>query len=111
MIDTSKLDSPWAEEKVGHETFPHIRGPLNTSAVKDVIPLDKNGNTPPMRQMIIKDVSVPAWELALMVMALSVSEAWSAEAVASGAGAGVGALGGLALGVLLVWLFYRFRRN
>jgi uncharacterized protein (DUF952 family) len=32
-IETDLLESPWREEAVGDETFPHVRGPLNTSAV------------------------------------------------------------------------------
>lgn len=32
-IETDLLDVPWREDPVGDETYPHIYGPLNTSAV------------------------------------------------------------------------------
>jgi uncharacterized protein (DUF952 family) len=32
-IETDLLDVPWREDQVGDEAFPHIYGPLNTSAV------------------------------------------------------------------------------
>ena len=32
-IDTDLLDVPWQEDEVDGDTFPHIYGPLNTSAV------------------------------------------------------------------------------
>jgi uncharacterized protein (DUF952 family) len=37
-IDTDLLDVPWQEDEVGEETFPHVYGPLRTSAVVDVRP-------------------------------------------------------------------------
>jgi uncharacterized protein (DUF952 family) len=39
VIDTDKLTSPWREEPVGDDTYPHILGPLNPSAVVEVRPL------------------------------------------------------------------------
>lgn len=38
-IDTDLLTSPWREDPVDEETFPHIYGPLNLDAVVDVTPL------------------------------------------------------------------------
>jgi uncharacterized protein (DUF952 family) len=35
-IDTDRLDVPWREDPVGDQTFPHIYGPLRTSAVVGV---------------------------------------------------------------------------
>ena len=32
-IDTDRLSSPWREDQVGDDTFPHIYGPLNPDAV------------------------------------------------------------------------------
>ena len=34
-IETDLLESPWQEDPVGDETFPHGYGPINTSAVVD----------------------------------------------------------------------------
>ncbi len=32
-IDTDLLDSPWRQDQVGDDTFPHVYGPLNPGAV------------------------------------------------------------------------------
>ena len=32
-IDTDLLTSPWQEDPVGDDTYPHIYGPLNPDAV------------------------------------------------------------------------------
>jgi uncharacterized protein (DUF952 family) len=39
VIDTDKLASPWREDPVGDDTYPHILGPLNPSAVVEERPL------------------------------------------------------------------------
>ena len=39
-IDTDLLDVPWREDHVGEETFPHVYGPLSTSAVVHVRPVE-----------------------------------------------------------------------
>jgi uncharacterized protein (DUF952 family) len=46
-IDTDLLSSPWREEPVGTDVFPHIHGPLNTSAVVGVARLGRNGEVEP----------------------------------------------------------------
>lgn len=38
-IETDLLTSPWREDEVGNETFPHIYGPLNLVAVTDTGPV------------------------------------------------------------------------
>jgi uncharacterized protein (DUF952 family) len=43
VIETDLLTSPWREDPVGDETFPHIHGPLNPGAVVSALPL---GGTP-----------------------------------------------------------------
>jgi uncharacterized protein (DUF952 family) len=45
-IDTDRLDVPWREDPVEDDTFPHIYGPLTTSAVVDVRPArpDRKGD-------------------------------------------------------------------
>jgi uncharacterized protein (DUF952 family) len=32
-IDTERLTSPWQEDRVGDDAFPHVYGPINASAV------------------------------------------------------------------------------
>ena len=38
-IDTERLTSPWREDPVGNDSFPHIYGPINASAVLGAQPL------------------------------------------------------------------------
>jgi uncharacterized protein (DUF952 family) len=44
-IDTDKLTSPWQEDPVGNDTYPHVYGPINTAAVVRVQPMDVRGGT------------------------------------------------------------------
>ena len=37
-IETDRLTSPWREDPVGDDTFPHVYGPINPSAVVRVEP-------------------------------------------------------------------------
>ncbi len=39
VIDTDKLTPAWSEDPVGDDTYPHIHGPLNPSAVVEERPL------------------------------------------------------------------------
>lgn len=43
VIDTARLESEVREERVGDDTYPHVHGPINSSAVVDVLPLDERG--------------------------------------------------------------------
>jgi uncharacterized protein (DUF952 family) len=38
-VDTDLLDVPWREDPVGDDTFPHVYGPLSTTAVVAVRPV------------------------------------------------------------------------
>lgn len=55
-IDTDLLESPWLEEPVGGDTFPHIHGPLNTSAVIGVARLDRRGEPEPVSVTFAREV-------------------------------------------------------
>ena len=44
-IDTDQLTSPWQVDPVGDDTFPHVYGPINASAVVHAEPLDRRGGT------------------------------------------------------------------
>lgn len=45
-IDPARLtDAEVRVEAVGDETYPHVYGPINRSAVVDVMPLDRRGRT------------------------------------------------------------------
>lgn len=37
-IDTDRLTSPWREDPVGDDTFPHVYGPINADAVVSARP-------------------------------------------------------------------------
>jgi uncharacterized protein (DUF952 family) len=45
-IDTDLLVAPWREEAVGDETYPHIFGPINASAVVSVEPVVRGDEVP-----------------------------------------------------------------
>ena len=42
-IDTEQLTSPWQEDPVGDDTFPHVYGPINASAVVHAEPSTGGG--------------------------------------------------------------------
>lgn len=48
VIETDRLTSPVVEETPANaaETFPHIYGPIDATAVVQVVPLDARGNAP-----------------------------------------------------------------
>lgn len=47
-IDTDKLSAAWHEESVGDDTYPHLYGPLNPSAVVATVPLASQAPTAPV---------------------------------------------------------------
>ncbi|MCD6639962.1 MAG: DUF952 domain-containing protein [Nocardioides sp.] len=53
-IDPERLTSEVREEAVGAETYPHIHGPLNRSAVVGVEPLNRHGGTDSFLMTFIK---------------------------------------------------------
>lgn len=68
-IDTDRLASPWTQESVGKEVYPHIRGPLNTEAVRHVSPLNSRGGSESFTTLFLKEM-LGRILLAFMVMAL-----------------------------------------
>ena len=42
-VETDRLTSPWREDPVGDETYPHVYGPIDAAAVVAVQPLDRDG--------------------------------------------------------------------
>jgi uncharacterized protein (DUF952 family) len=40
VIDVARLSSPWREDPVADDTFPHVYGPINTDAVVATVPLE-----------------------------------------------------------------------
>ncbi|MDP2773942.1 MAG: DUF952 domain-containing protein [Nocardioides sp.] len=113
VIDTDRLTSPVVDELVGEggETFPHVYGPINPSAVVQTIPLD--GRPAPtdatFSQLFIGEV-LHRVVLALIAMATAVVGALVGATVQPDLGPAVGLLIGLAVGILLAVVFHRRRR-
>lgn len=39
VIDVARLSSPWQEDAVGDDTYPHVYGPIDVEAVVAAVPL------------------------------------------------------------------------
>ncbi|WP_224276953.1 DUF952 domain-containing protein [Nocardioides lacusdianchii] len=69
-IDPSRLTGAEVRvEEVGDDTYPHVYGPINRTAVVDVAPLDRRGGTETLMSMWISGMVV-RMGIALAVMAL-----------------------------------------
>lgn len=113
VIDTDRLTSPVVEETVGEgpETFPHVYGPINPTAVVQTIPLDDRPvlTDESFSQLFMGEV-VHRVVLALIAMTTAVAGALVGAAVEPDLGPSVGLLIGLAVGVLLAVVVHRRRR-
>jgi uncharacterized protein (DUF952 family) len=72
-IDTDLLTAPWVDEPVGTEVFPHIHGPLNTSAVVGVARLDGNGEIEPFGVDFAREVVKRVLVIAAVLFVLAVA--------------------------------------
>lgn len=114
VIDPDRLTSPVVEEAVGEggETFPHVYGPLNPSAVVQTIPLDgrhaPTSDDGSFSRLFIGEM-VHRVVLAVIAMTTAVVGALVGAAVEPDLGPSVGLLIGLVIGVLLAVLFHRRR--
>lgn len=68
-IDPSRLESEVRVEPVGAETYPHVYGPINRSAVVDVAPLSRKGATETVTSLWVKEMA-RRMGLALLAMAV-----------------------------------------
>lgn len=108
-IATERLDAEVREEPFSGETYPHILGPLNRSAVVAVTPLDRHGGSQSMARLFALEMA-RRMGLAIAVMLTAVVGSVIADAVwASPSAPLVGALAGLLVGVLGVALAVRAR--
>ncbi|MFT4286609.1 DUF952 domain-containing protein [Nocardioides sp.] len=110
-IDTDLLTSPWREDPVGEETFPHIYGPLNPDAVVAAVPLAPAAQptaqfpAPPteaeFRRALIGEIAfrmaMALLLMALIAVGLLIVRAWLGQDWAL-----LGALLGFVLGVVVV---------
>jgi uncharacterized protein (DUF952 family) len=96
-IETDKLASPWREDGVGDDTYPHIYGPLNTSAVVRAQPLNRRGGIESFTSLFAKEMLVRVF-LALGVMLLMVVGVAFGQHLPTQWGSLLGALAGLVIG-------------
>ena len=107
-IETDRLEVPWREDEVGEESFPHIYGPLSPKAVVGVQPLNRRGGTEAFTSLFVKEMLV---RISLAVVAMLLAGAGSLVGRSLGADWGdlVGAVAGLAVGIVLAVLVLRRR--
>jgi len=69
-IDPARLaDAEVRVEAVGDDTYPHVYGPINRTAVVDVTPLNRRGGTETVTSLWVKGMAV-RMGIALAVMVL-----------------------------------------
>lgn len=107
-IETDRLASPWREDAVGDDTFPHIYGPLNPSAVVDVQPLNGRGGTESLTTLFVREMAVRIGLAVLTMLLVAVGVTGGRSLAPEWGAAGGGALG-LAVGVLAFVLVLRRR--
>lgn len=124
VIDSDRLTSPWQEDPVGDDTYPHIYGPLSPDAVITTVPLGPL----PMREAAPSATTPTASSsgqtfaqaflgevfyriaLAILLMLLAFGGAALFGALHDGL-QWVGALLGLAVGGGIAWLIHLGRRT
>ena len=109
-IETDRLVSPWREEAVGDDTFPHIYGPLNVNAVVAAQPLNKRGGTDPFLAIFFRE-SMSRILIALAAMGAAVAGASLGARSNSAWGPFLGAMGGLLIAVTVVAVVVRRRKD
>ena len=68
-IDPARLtEADVRVEAVGDDAYPHVYGPINRSAVVDVVPLDRRGRTETLMSLWLRGMAV-RMGIALAVMA------------------------------------------
>ncbi|MFT4264381.1 MAG: DUF952 domain-containing protein [Nocardioides sp.] len=117
VIDTDRLTSPWREDPVGDDTYPHVYGPLNPDAVVATVPLSPlplaesapaaaaTTRTQPegtFAQAFLGEMFF-RFGLALLVLGLTFGVASGMGALDDGL-AFPGAMVGLIAGLVLAWL-------
>jgi uncharacterized protein (DUF952 family) len=107
-IDTDELTCEWREDPVGDDTYPHLYGPLNVSAVVRTQRLDRHGGTSTFATLLVREVGVRI-VLALVAMSLAGLGSVVGASTDSDWGAFAGALVGLALGVVAFVVVLRRR--
>ncbi len=107
-IDTDKLTADWREDPVGNDTYPHIYGPLNLSAVTAVAPWHRRGREKTFLEVFLGEAMLRIF-LAVGAMLLSFLGSAVGRSIDDGFGPFVGAVAGLALGAGVAALVLRRR--
>jgi uncharacterized protein (DUF952 family) len=68
-IDPARLESEVRVDPVGADTYPHVYGPINRTAVVDVVPLNRRGGTETLMSLWVKGMAV-RMGAAVLVMVL-----------------------------------------
>jgi uncharacterized protein (DUF952 family) len=108
-VDTDELTSRWQEDAVGDDTYPHVYGPINTSAVVRAQPLDRRGSTGSFTSLFVEEMGARAG-LAIAAMMLAGLGAAIGGRTSSDWGGFVGGVLGLLIGLGLIGLVLRRRR-
>lgn len=98
-IETERLEAPWREDPVDGDSYPHIYGPLNTSAVVHVEPLNRSGGTESFPLLFAREVFLRV-ALALGAMLLAVAGSVAGGHLSAEWGGFLGALAGLGMGIV-----------
>jgi uncharacterized protein (DUF952 family) len=127
LIDSDRLTSPWREDPVGDDTYPHIYGPLNPDAVVTAVPLQ--ASAVPNQALASEPAAAPerpapagsftqvffgemfyrmGLTLLVLIPAFGVAEA---AALINERLALAGAIVGLIVGGTLAWLIGRRRKS
>lgn len=76
-IDPRRLEAGVRLDPVGDDTYPHVLGPINRSAVVDVTPLDRHGRPATLVSLWVHGMAV-RMGIAVAVMALVLIVLWAA---------------------------------
>ena len=72
-IDPARLtETEVRVEAVGDDTYPHVYGPINRSAVIDVVPLDRHGSTETLISLWLKGMAVRMGVALAVMLAIAV---------------------------------------
>ncbi|TGN66853.1 DUF952 domain-containing protein [Nocardioides eburneiflavus] len=70
-IDPTRLESEVRVEPVGDDTYPHVHGPINRSAVVDVEPLNRRGGTETLMSLWLKGMAVRMGAAVLVMLVVA----------------------------------------
>ena len=70
-IDPARLESEVRVEPVGDDTYPHVHGPINRSAVVDVEPLNRRGGAETLMSLWLKGMAVRMGAAVLVMLVVA----------------------------------------